>query len=737
MSLENFFKTTTPQKKLGVFSYYLYEEVVFLSMNDTQHAVNRFTRESLNHLNDFLVEIFSLKQIKGLVFFSQKLGCFLAGADIDIFQTLQTKQDGENAASELQKLFEKFSTSSVPTVAAIHGVCLGGGLEMSLAMHARVCSNHKSTKLALPEVQLGVIPGGGGTQRLPRLVGITNALDIILTGKKINAKKALKIGLVHDAVPETLLLEKALELCLKGVKPLLSGSASSQPMNQEITKFVLEQNPIGRTLIEKKSIEQIEKNTKGKYPAPIKALEAVLKGFSAPIHAGLALEARLFGECVVSSESRSLVHVFEIMTAAKKNPFSEGIEAAKSLKEDLKLGSAEVVVLGAGLMGSGISAVLSENGIRSALVDREALGLGKGLDFIRKHFDDKVKRKRLKKFESASFQNMVRPVLTSKIFSGLKKQSGISGSFVIEAVTEDLSVKQSLLNLVESISKDKSSEFVFASNTSSIPISKIAEVARFPENVIGMHFFSPVPKMPLVEIVVTPKTSVQTGAKAFQIASDMGKNILVVKDSPGFYTTRILAFFICEALNLISEGASTEQIDNVLENFGMPVGPLTLLDEVGIDVGAHILQVMQEAFSDRFSAPREINDIIKENRKGRKNGFGFYLYEEGKKTKPDKTIYKHFKHGASRKIFSDEEISDRCVFVFLNEAARCLDDGVIQTSNEGDLGAIFGLGFPPFLGGPFHFAKQLGVGRVVETLISFEKKYGLRFRPASSWKKTL
>jgi 3-hydroxyacyl-CoA dehydrogenase / enoyl-CoA hydratase / 3-hydroxybutyryl-CoA epimerase len=308
----------------------------------------------------------------------------------------------------------------------------------------------------------------------------------------------------------------------------------------------------------------------------------------------------------------------------------------------------------------------------------------------------------------------------------------VQSPFVVEAVFENLEVKKNVLKKFEDHFKER--EFIFASNTSSIPITEIAAASKKPENVLGMHFFSPVPKMPLVELIVTPQTSAQTGFKAFELANAMNKNILVVKDGPGFYTTRILAFYIAEALNLLAEGVAIEAIDASLEKFGMPVGPLTLLDEVGIDVGANILRVLSTAFADRFVAPSEIEAIISENRKGRKNGFGFYLYEDGKKTTPDKSIYKHFKHGASRKTLPDEEISNRCLFVFLNEAGKCLDDGIVNSSNDGDLGAIFGLGFPPFLGGPFHFAKTMGTARIVDTLLALEKKLGKRFEPALCWK---
>lgn len=715
------------------------DTVCIIDFHDESKSMNAFSRDILSDLDQVVTRALATPNISGLIFTSSKPGCFAAGVDISIFDTLTTQQAGEEASAALHNVFQKFADASVPTVAAIQGVCLGGGLELSLACHYRICSSHSSTQLGLPEIQLGLLPGGGGTQRLPRIIGVAPALDLILTGKKIDSKKALKLGLVSAVVPENQLLAQAVELCKKSQPIALekkrsaldflgNKSTTGDRSGLDVQKFALESNPIGRTIIERKTLEQIEKNTKGFYPAPKKALDSLMKGLSRSLSDGLKIEAKLFGELVVTTESRSLVHIFRMITAAKKNPFDVDAQklARQTVIDPLLSGETFVGILGAGLMGSGIATVLSDKNVRCGLLDRDGVGVQRGLQAVQTYFDERMRKRRIKRFDRDAAVARVLPTTTLESFAGT--------SVVIEAVYEDLAVKHDILKKCEATLQDE--DFVFASNTSSLPISRIAAAARKPENVVGMHFFSPVPKMPLVEIITTPQTSPRAASIAFEIANRMGKNIIVVQDGPGFYTTRILAFLIAEALNILCEGASIEAIDTALEKFGMPVGPITLLDEVGIDVGAHIITVLKEAFADRLLIPPELQTIIGEDRKGRKNGRGFYTYIDAKKDKPDASIYKHLKHGDDRKNFDLKDITDRCLYVFLNEAARCLDEGIISSTDVGDLGAIFGLGFPPFLGGPFHYAQQIGYAKIAQTLSEMANRYGARFAPAAHWKKS-
>lgn len=714
--------------KSKVFHFSVQDGICIIDMNDESKAVNSFTVDMLEDMDENMPKILANDKINGIIIKSSKKNCFAAGADISIFNTFTSQEAGERGSRELHRIVNYFATAKIPTVAAIHGTCLGGGLELSLACHFRICTTDKSTQLGLPEVQLGILPGGGGTQRLPRLIGIAPALDLILTGKKLDGRKALKLGLVDDLVPENQLLEKAIALCKqnkfrKRILPDSLGMVSSMQGHFDLQKLALEGNPLGRFLISKQSRAMVLKSTKGRYPAPLKALESVMRGVAEPLAKGLEIEAKLFGELVVSEESRSLVHIFNIMTAAKKNPFAKNVQenAKQKYIQPLEQGNVTVGVLGAGLMGSGIATVLAEKEIRSTLLDKDASGLQRGLNAVASYFNERFSKKRLKWFERDSRIYRVSPALD---FSSLR-----SSAVVIEAVFEDLKIKHDVLKKCEdSIAQ---SEFVFATNTSSLPIAKIAAKAKKPENVVGMHFFSPVPKMPLVEIIATEKTNPEATSAVFDLASMMGKQIIVVNDGPGFYTTRILAFQIAEALNILFEGGKIEDIDAAMEKFGMPVGPITLLDEVGIDVGEHIIKVLMEPFNDRLKVPTEIERISQEGRKGRKNNHGFYKYTEGKKDQPDESIYKNF--SADRKSLDLKEIADRCMYVFMNEAARCYDEKIIKSEDDGDLGAIFGLGFPPFLGGPFHYAKVLGKKNVKEKLKALSAKYGKRFEPTHYW----
>jgi 3-hydroxyacyl-CoA dehydrogenase / enoyl-CoA hydratase / 3-hydroxybutyryl-CoA epimerase len=728
--------------KTGAFRFTWEDDICVIDFNDESKSTNTFTKEILEDLDTLLTVLLERPGLAGLVFASTKPQCFAAGVDMAIFDTLLTKDDGTQASRTLQKLFARFTHASIPTVAAIHGTCLGGGLELSLSMHHRICSTHPSTQLGLPEVQIGLLPGGGGTQHLPRLIGIAPALDLILTGKKVDAKKALKLGIVSEAVPENQLIPRAIKLAKEkakshgkettskrqGLAPMALLSQFERSLaDVDVTKFALESNLFGRSIIEKKSLEMIEKNTKGFYPAPKKALEAVMKGISKSLEEGLEIEARLFGELMATPECRSLIHIFRIMTAAKKNPFSkEAQKAAREMcLEPLLSGRKAVGILGAGLMGSGVATVLADKGMRSILLDRESAGVQKGLRSVSSYFEDRVKRRRLKRFESLAAQSRVSPALHYQSLKGVP--------FVIEAVFEDLKIKHDVLQKCEEIIGKEN--FIFATNTSSIPVTQVAAQAKAPWNVVGMHFFSPVPKMPLVEIITTEKTSDAAASATFDLASKMGKTVVVVKDGPGFYTTRILAFQMCEALLMLTEGASIEDLDEALEKFGFPVGPMTLLDEVGLDVGKHIVEVISKAFGDRLVVPKELELIVGENRKGRKNGLGFYTYVEGKKDKPDTSLYRHLKHGTERKRFDKKEMAERCVLVMMNEAARCLDEGILKSEDDGDLGAIFGLGFPPFLGGPFFSAKTQGKAHVVKKLEALAAKHGPRFHPAAWWSK--
>jgi len=691
------------------------QHVVILTLDRPDKEVNVLSEPVVRELAERLTSVAQDDKVTGLVLTSGKKD-FLLGADIEDITRFKTPEETQQGASDLQKVFSLISSLKVPTVAAISGQCLGGGLEMALSCTWRIATDDPQTKLGLPEIQLGLIPGAGGTQRLPRLIGIQAALDLILTGKTVPSRKAKKLGLVDRVVPKHLLKEVAIQLV--GTKRSSERKASkplAKALAEDLPRWATEHNALGRRLIARKAREMVDKNTKGHYPAPYKALDAVFDGFDLRLDKGLELEAKLFGQLAHTRESNALVHLFHAITHSKKNPYRD---AGRERFGDQGINA--VGVIGAGFMGAGIATVVADKGIKAYLSDPSKESIGRALSSARSYFDKKVRKKRLKPFEAgAKF---------SRIFPGLSPTGFSHCDIVVEAVYEDLQLKRKILADIE---KSASENQVFASNTSALPIAQIAENAAHPERVLGMHFFSPVEKMPLLEIIVTPKTAAWATARAVELGKAMGKQIIVVKDSPGFYTTRALAFFLAEAALLLSEGHRIEVIDRALNEFGFPVGPITLIDEVGIDVGAHVLETIGLAFPDRLKIPDALSEVKASGRLGRKNAKGFYRYENGKKAGPDSSIYELVKAPAIDSAIPVQEIVDRCVLLFVNESIRCLEEGIIASPYDGDVGAVFGLGFPPFWGGPFKYADMLGAKAVVDQLLPLADKYGARFAPAA------
>ncbi len=695
----NFFELSRHEKN---------NKVVILTFNTKGKEVNVFSEPCVLELKSILEELKNEKNISGMIITSGKGDSFIAGADIDEISKCKTAEEAEIKAKGLQNVFSMVHDLPFPSVAAIHGVCLGGGLELSLACDWRVATDDSSTKLGLPEIQLGLIPGAGGTQRLPRLIGIQLALDFILTGKKVDGKKALKIGLIDACTPESLLMDKALSFT---EKKRSHGSGQKNSFSQ----MALEGNFLGRQLVESKARAMVKEKTKGFYPASFKALDAVFDGFSMDLKQGLDYEAQIFGQLAITRECASLIHLYYTTTQLKKNPYkTEGEKVFGSGKNKIE----QIGVVGAGFMGAGIATVAADKEIRVVMSDPNKEAIGRSLKSIQGYFSKQKERKKIKSFD------MERKV--SKIHADIKPLGLKKCDVVIEAVFEDLNLKQKILKDLES-GTDKN--WVFASNTSALPISQIAEISKSPEKILGMHFFSPVEKMPLLEIIVTDKTAPWAAYQAFELGKKLGKQNIVVKDSPGFYTTRALGFYLCEAANLLLEGAPMEKIDKSLTAAGFPVGPITLIDEVGIDVGVHVLETLEKAFPDRITTPPEMKKIIDSGKLGRKNNNGFYAYANGKKGGPDQRVYEILGVD-SRGKHTNDQILDRCLLVFINESVRSLEEGILFDPASGDVGAVFGLGFPPFWGGPFKYIDYVGAQNIVEKLSQLYDLYGPQFEPA-------
>lgn len=699
--------------------------IALVAINDEAEAQNTLKSTFAPQFEKVLEQLAGDKSIKGLIIHSTKPGSFIAGADIGMFENLTTASEVTALSKVGQKGFDRLEKLPFPTIAAINGACLGGGLELAMACDYRIATENKAVKLGLPEVQLGLLPGAGGTQRLPRLAGIQTALDMMLTGKQLNAARAKKAGIIDKVVDENHLLTEAAQYLQKNKEkrptraPLqdvparkAKGISSNLTSVQGLTKVALEDNPAGRAVLFDQARKQTLKQSHGLYPAPMKIIDCVERGYRWGFGSGLAAEAKAFGELAMTPESRSLVHLFRAITALKKDT---GVDDEKVKPREIN----KVGVLGAGLMGAGIATVTADKaGLPTFIKDRDRQGLQNGYDYVRKVFDGRVKKKRIGKVESFLLQSKVKGTLD---YADMK-----NCDIVIEAVFEDIKLKHQMLKDIET---NCGSKAIFASNTSSIPITRIAEAAKRPENVIGLHYFSPVEKMPLLEIIVTDKTAPEVTAASVQFGKDQGKTVIVVNDGPGFYTTRILAPYLNEAARMMSEGVAVEDVDKALVKWGFPVGPVTLMDEVGIDVGFKIVPVLVEAFGDRFRAPEASEKMIEDGRLGRKANKGFFKYEKGKKAGVDESVYDLMGVKPTKKLKA-EEIAERCAWLMLNEAAYCLEEGILRSARDGDIGAIFGLGFPPFRGGPFWYMEKIGIAESVRKLESLAKQHGERFEPA-------
>ncbi|WP_394129840.1 fatty acid oxidation complex subunit alpha FadJ [Shewanella maritima] len=679
--------------------------IAILSMDVPGETMNTLKAEFGPEISEILAEVKQDSSITGLVIVSGKSDSFVAGADITMLDACTSEEAAKTLSQQGHVVFNELANLSIPVVAAIHGACLGGGLELALACHLRVCSDSKKTIMGVPEVQLGLLPGGGGTQRLPRLVGVTTALDMMLTGKQIRPKQALKMGLVDDMVPQSILLETAIQIAHKGKK-------AARKIKPTLMNKVLESTSFTRDIVFNQAAKQVQKKTQGNYPAPNKIIDCVRQGLNKGITKGLEIEASHFANLVMSKESESLRSIFFATTEMKKETGAEGVEPREVNK---------AMVLGGGLMGGGIASVTTTKAkIPVRVKDISEQGLSNALSYAYKLLAKGVKRRHM---TPAARDGLMALMTTTTEYKGIK-----DADIVVEAVFEDLDLKH---QMVKDVERECGENTIFASNTSSLPIGQIAEAASRPENVIGLHYFSPVEKMPLVEVIAHKKTLPETIATTVAFARKQGKTPIVVQDGAGFYVNRILALYMNEAAQWLLEGQRVENLDKALVKFGFPVGPMTLLDEVGIDVGAKISPILEKELGSRFSAPKAFDQLLADDRKGRKNGKGFYQY--GAKAKKAKLVDESVYGVLGISTASDKPIKDvaeRCVVQMLNEAVRCLEESIIASPRDGDIGAIFGIGFPPFLGGPFKYIDSLGAANLVSTLESYQKLYGERFEPA-------
>ena len=764
--------------------------ILCISIDSPFSSVNIMSAKMLSALPRILSKLNdpSLKY-RGAVIISKKEGSFFHGADINMFQACQSSAEFCRLAQDGQRIFDLLEKTRVPIVAAISGQCLGGGLELALACTYRIASTADSTRLGLPEVKLGILPAAGGTQRLPRLVGIRQALSMMTTGSLLDAKRAFKVGLVDEVVDPFALEQTAFtvasELASGKMKVATGRRGKSAGSLMEV---LLERNSLGRYFLFRQARASVLKATKGQYPAPLSVITAVETGVTSGMTAGLLFEATEFGRLGMTPISKALRGLFFASTSARKNPFSVTTTSSSSLpttavnqeegssitegrhlpeqrnaaaataaqNQKKQLPTKAISVIGSGLMGSGIAHVAAGTAkLAVALKDKtkEAVLRGEAAAVT-----GLLKRKSQPGFESIRHASLITALCDED--AAWPKRLALS-DVVIEAIYEDLEMKRSLIRQVEPLMRP---DAIFATNTSALSVTEIAEASSRPEQVIGLHFFSPVDRMPLVELIQHAKTSRATAWRAFELASRMGKTVIVVRDVPGFFVNRCLGPFMAEALTLLRQGVEPHAIDNALVKFGMPMGPIALIDEVGIDIALKTCEslAVSPGVGSRLAGTGGANYLpslrkVSESCRGKKDGAGFYLHRS---VNPDKSssssssfsssssslskskllivnslaIDLLFAGGGNVKpaqpmVLSESDIVDRMIMRFVSEAVWALDDHVIRSAEDGDLASVFGIGWPPFLGGPFRYIDTMGVKAAVKKFTALANAHGQHFAP--------
>jgi 3-hydroxyacyl-CoA dehydrogenase/enoyl-CoA hydratase/3-hydroxybutyryl-CoA epimerase len=635
---------------------------------------------------------------------------------------VQTADEAERLSALGQALMNRFEDLPFPTVAAIDGAALGGGCEFALSCSAIVMSNDSGARIGLPETLLGIIPGMGGCVRLPRKVGLAGAYDLILAGKNLNGERAYKAGLIEAVIPKENFEAQALEWVKSNLKRLQLGERiAKEPKLGGMggaAGAVMEKTPFGRSVIHRKAREGVLAKTKGHYPAPLEAIQ-VLKDNGAAYgpklrgaarERAMAREARGFGAMAITDVSRNLIRLFFLTEGVKK---SKGVTAdAKSLP--VRTGA----VLGAGVMGGGIAHLFADKNVPIRMKDLNVNALALGVTQATQIFGKQVKRRRLDKRQMVQKLNLISPTVD---YAGFR-----SVDMVIEAIVENMDIKKKVLAEVEGQVAEGT---ILASNTSSLSITEMQRALKRPENFAGMHFFNPVSKMPLIEVIRGEKSSDAAVATVYELSKRLGKTPIVVKDAPGFLVNRLLLPYLNEATWLLADGAPIPEIDRTLLEFGMPMGPMELIDEVGVDVGEKVAHILHDAFGAR-ALPAPFNDkIVKAGRLGKKNGKGLYEYE-GRERKLNPEVYEILGVSPQSGAVSREEILERCLLPMINEASRCLEEGIVATASEVDLGMIMGTGFPPFRGGLLRYADTLGPKAIVDKLRKYQPRFGARFEPS-------
>jgi len=678
------------------------DRICVLTFDRPDSSANVFDRATLLELDDHLSFVES-EQLRGVVLHSAKDSIFIAGADLH--SLADARPDDLSALIELgQGVFNRLASLPVPTVAAIHGACVGGGYEVCLACDYRVASPDRQTKIGLPETQLGILPAWGGSTRLPRLVGLPRALDVILGGRTLAARHALKWGMVDDLVPRERLVEFAGRTILTEAMNL---RVRPRPLKVRLTS--------GRLFAAAASLRveaQLLKKTRGHYPALFKALEVVTRGVALSIERSLALEREAILELARTEECRHLIQIFFMQEHAKKQSYvvSDTARMRKSVSR--------AVVVGAGVMGAGIAQWLSSRGVQVILRDINPEQVAKGMASITELYEHGVKRRLFTPIEARAGLDRVFPAASEVPLRNT--------DLVIEAAVEKMELKKQIFRQLGELTGP---DCVLATNTSALSVTEIAESTKSPERVVGIHFFNPVHRMQLVEVVVGRRTSPEVVQQALRFVQRIGRLPVVVKDSPGFLVNRVLMPYLVEAGHLFESGASVKDIDEAMLDFGMPMGPLRLIDEVGVDVANHVALELEDKFKGRMSTPNVLRNMLKAGLYGRKGERGFYLYN-GKTPEPNAGL-SPFQNKDRAGNPGEEELQRRMVLLMVNEASRCLEEQIVVEPADVDFAMIMGTGFAPFRGGPLRYADTAGIGGLVEEMKRLVDKGFAHFTPSA------
>jgi 3-hydroxyacyl-CoA dehydrogenase/enoyl-CoA hydratase/3-hydroxybutyryl-CoA epimerase len=668
--------------------------IVILWFDDPDRKVNLLDSRTLDTLQRALAAIkLRSNDPRALILASGKEGQFIAGADVTEFDRLESPAEAEAKAKHAQELFQEFAELPYPTVAAIDGPCLGGGTELALAFRHRVASNNRATTIGLPEVRLGILPGFGGTQRLPRLVGFTQAVSMIVSGRSLDSHRARRAGLVDDVLPR----ERFVPRVVEWTEALLARSKPLKRGGPPALHRAFQSLPPLRSYVLNQARATVMKQTGGHYPAPLEILRVLGATYGTRLPEGLKVERKAVAKLLFTPESVNLRRIFTMSEDAKRVP-----SAAAALPVD------SVAVLGAGTMGGEIAYLFTRAGIRVRLRDIKPEPILGSLRHARSLFDREIKKRQLTLAEVERAMARVEPTLE---LNGLGRTD-----LVLEAVVEDLTVKQSLLRDVEAQVPDTC---VLATNTSSLSVRGMGRGLRRPGRLAGMHFFNPAARMPLVEVIRTEATDPAARDTVVALARRIKKTPVLVRDAPGFLVNRVLMPYLSEAVALVERGVDITVVDAELRRFGMPMGPLELLDEIGLDVARKSAHVLQEAFGPRVGSTALLDRLVGTGSLGKKSGLGFYRYDRGERKGVNPALAAPSQKSGAKgdaPAIPGSEIRDRLLDAMVNEGALALDDRVVERAEDVDLAMVLGTGFPPFRGGLLRYADAAGIGAIVERL---------------------